>query len=97
MRPSSLASCMRRMRFLAAITAGVLQGPLPPQAEAAHETQPWLALPCLRLWLGPSDSDLAWSRSCSSRIWGKVDVSLPAVGWSIDAAKPAAAQVLGID
>ena len=74
MRPRSLASCMRRMRFFAAITAGILEAPLPSPAEAAHETQPWLALPCLRLWLGPSDSDLAWSRSCSSRIWGKVDV-----------------------
>lgn len=80
MRPISLASCMR---FLAAITAGVLEDPLPPPHQRlAHETRPWLVLPCLRLWLGPSDSDLAWSRSCSSRIWGKVDVSLPAVGRS---------------
>lgn len=66
------------------------------QAEAIHETQSWLS-PCLRPWLGPSDSDLAWSRSLlPSRIWGKggcVSVS----GWSIDAAKPQAAQCLGFD
>lgn len=40
MRPSSLASCMRRMRFLAAITAGVFEAPS-SQTETAHETQPW--------------------------------------------------------
>lgn len=61
MRPSSLASCMRRMRFLAAITAGVLQGPLPPKRRLP--TRPSLGLLCLaydsgsarqiQIWHGP--------------------------------------------
>lgn len=75
MRPSSLASCMRRMLFLAAITAGAFDNP-PPQRKLPATPSLGLARlpcpPCLQLWLGPSDSDLAWSRPCRSwMIWGK--------------------------
>lgn len=46
MRPSSLASCMRRMRFLAAITAGVLERPHPlPSGGCPRD--PALACPAL--------------------------------------------------
>jgi hypothetical protein len=77
MRPSSLASCMHRMPFLTAITAGVFEPPPSSQAEITHETQPWLTLPC-----PPSMDRPARFRSgmvqvaASSRIWGRVDMSL---------------------
>lgn len=81
MRPSSLASCMRRMRFLAAITVGVLEGPSPPQRRLL--TRPSLGLPCLAYDSGSARQ----IRSGMVQVMflvdlGKVDVSLPAVGRS---------------
>lgn len=81
MRPSSLASCMRRMRFLAAITAGVLEGP-PPQRRLP--TRPSLGLRCLAYDSGSARQIQIWhGPGYVPRVsGGKVDVSLPAVGRS---------------
>jgi len=73
-RPSSLASCIRRMPFLAAITAGVFEAPS-SQAEACPRDP---ALACAAL--APTMARPARFRSghgpgrCSSRTWGRVDV-----------------------
>lgn len=96
MRPSSLASCMRRMRFLAAITAGVLQGPLPPKRRLP--TRPSLGLPCLAYDSGSARQIQIWhGPGHVPRGSGERWMCVPAGGWSIVAAKPAAAQGLGID
>jgi hypothetical protein len=73
--------------------------PPPPRRRLAHETQPWLALPCPRLWLGPPDSDLGMVQVVAPRGPGEGWMCVPAGGWSIDAAKPKpqAAQCLSID